>query len=352
MSKLVVMIGPSPTARGGIASVIKTYYEHGYGTDGNSRFIASHVDGSMPRKALQAGIALAQFTSLLMRGKVALLHVHVASGVSFWRKAIFIRTARLFGCPVLFHLHGGAFCDFMDNGLSGWAQRFAVATVGKSTAAFALTDDSAAWLRERAGLAAVEVFPNPVAVPPFTPRKAGLRDVLFLGRIEDKKGVFDLIRAFGVVHAARPDVRLVLAGEGDIAQARALADELGLGASVVLPGWVDGAARAALMDEAAVFALPSHTEQMPMSILEAMACGIPVVATSIGAIPLMLSQGKCGILVQPRNILDLGASILRILEDNVLADTISASGLARVRSEYMVETVLERLARRYKELAA
>ena len=133
--------------RGGIASVIGILLAHGYEDDGSCRFIPTHVDGSRVRKAICAAHALARLTGLLVRGKVALLHVHVASGPSFWRKAVFIGVARLFGRPVLFHLHGGHFRNFVDIQLTGWRQKLAKRIVASSTFGFALTEPAAAWLR-------------------------------------------------------------------------------------------------------------------------------------------------------------------------------------------------------------
>jgi len=344
--KKAVMIGPSPLARGGMATVVKTLLEHGY----DGVFIATHVDGSALRKAGRAGAAFARFLAMLARGEVALLHVHVASGVSFWRKALFIGAARLSGRPVLFHLHGGEFRHFVET-LPGLRRRVALAAVQSAAAAFALTEASAAWLRGYCAVARVEVFPNPLPDVPALPRHPG-QDVLYIGRLEEKKGVFDLLQSFAGVLAARPRARLVLAGDGDGAAVMARAAQLGVAGSVHLAGWVDAPERARLLARAAVFVLPSWHEQMPMVVLEAMAAGTPVVATQVGAVPDMLAHGECGIVVAEHDTIAVCASILRIMDDNILAELYSARGLARVKSEYLVESVLNRLRRCYKELAA
>jgi len=353
----VVMIGPSPGARGGMASVIQTYLAHGYADDGRCRFIATHCDGGAARKAALAAGALGRFLLLLATGRVALLHVHVASGTSFWRKALFIGSARLFRRPVLLHLHGGQFRDFIDRRLQGRRQRLALWLLGQSAAALALTDESVTWLRERAGIAQVECFPNPVGGTAPLPRQPGapLRDILFLGRIEEEKGVLDLLRAFALVHARDPQTRLVLAGDGAasaLAAVHALARTLDLEHALLLTGWIDAPARAQWLARAAVFALPSHHEQMPMALLEAMRAKVPVVATDVGCISHILNKGNCGFLVGVCKINELAASILCILDDNISAETASDRGLERIRSEYMVDTVIERLKRRYEELAA
>lgn len=350
----VVMVGPSPAARGGMASVVKTLLEHGYEDGGRCRFIASHVDGSPLAKAGRAAAALAEFAGLLIRGKVALLHVHVASGVSFWRKAAFMALAHRFGCPVIFHLHGGQFRDFIEQ-LPPARRRRALALIGKSRAAFALTQASAEWLRATCHVEQVEVFPNPIAITPVDP--ASLRakrgsEILFLGRLEEKKGVFDLVRAFALVHAELPEARLVLGGDGDQAPVMALAKELKIEQFVKCPGWIGPEQKAQLLARAAVFVLPSHHEQMPMTILEALSFGTPVCASNVGAIAEMLAYGNSGSVVPVKEIAVLAASILRIMTDNIRTDMMAVRGLERVKSEYMVETVIHRLRRRYEELAA
>lgn len=348
--KRVLMLGPAPASRGGMASVIGTLLEHGYGDDG-CRFIATQVDGSALRKGARAAAALVQVTALLAARRVALLHVHVASGASFWRKAAFIGAARLFGCPVLFHLHGGEFPVFIEQRLHGWRQRLAIALIRGCRAAFALSAPAAAWLSERCEVSSVEVFPNPVPDCAAQPLRRG-RDVLFLGRLEQRKGVFDLVRAFAKASAGLPGTRLVLAGEGDSAALLALAARLGISHRLVLPGWVEPVQRAVLLAGAGVLVLPSYHEQMPMVLLEAMACGIPVIATKVGAIPEMLANGKCGILLPVKDTEQLAASIICMMHDNILADRLSACGSERVRSTYAVGKVIERLKRRYEELAA
>lgn len=346
--KTVLMIGPSPHSRGGMASVIATLLANGYGKDDGCRFIATQVDGGRARKAGRAAMALAQVAGLLALGRVSLLHVHVASGASFWRKVAFIGAARLAGRPVLLHLHGGQFAHFLDQRLSGWRRRLALLLLRDAKAAFALSAASAS-LRVACPRAAVEVFPNPIDAQPPLPRAPGAT-ILFLGRLDAQKGVFDLLRAFALVHAACPQARLVLAGDGDPAPLRTQAAELDLSNHVTLPGWVDAPRRAALLATAAVFVLPSHHEQMPMSLLEAMAAGTPVVATSVGAIPDMLGHGRYGTVVQAGNIDELAAAILGMLQDNILAENFSARGLERVKSEYHAGKVLKRLRRRYEEL--
>jgi glycosyltransferase involved in cell wall biosynthesis len=347
----VIMLGPDPGARGGMATVIGTLLAHGYEEDGHCRFLPTYVDGGPLRKARCAAAALLRFGALLARGRVALLHVHAASGTSFWRKAIFMLLARAARVPVLFHLHGGEFRDFIDGRLHGRRKRLALWLLRGSRAAFALTEESAAWLRTRCQLAEVELMPNPLAPVRPLPRQPG-RDILYIGRLEEKKGVFDLLEAFAQVRPALPGTRLVLAGDGEADAVRTRAQAMGVSDALVLEGWVDAARRAQLLSQAGVFVLPSHHEQMPMVILEAMAAGTPVVATNVGAVAQMLVQGKAGSVVPVRKISVLAAQILSILTDNSRTEKLTRVAQEQIQSTYLVDTVLLRLRRRYQELAA
>lgn len=351
--KHVVMIGPSLTSKGGMATVNKNLVEHGYEADGRCRFLPTHVEGSALKKAACALTSFVIFLGMLVTGRVALLHVHVASGVSFWRKAFFIGAAQLFGRPVLFHLHGGHFIEFVDQELSGWRQRLARGLIGRSKAALALSRESADWLHRACGIKTVEVFPNPMnlAPPPSQPLVRN-RDIVYMARIDPIKGVFDLIKAFVAVAAAEPQARVIICGKGDLAPVRALADTLGLGENVVLEGWVGPERRNELLQRSAVFCLPSYEEQMPMAVLEALAAGTPVVASNAGAIPEILEYGRLGVIVPMGDIGKLSQELLRMMNDQEQAEAFARRGIEQIKSVYRIDAVLGRLRQRYEDLAA
>ena len=347
--KRVIMIGPAPSAKGGIATVIGILLRHGYAAHGDCEFVPTHVSGSTARKALTAARALLRVSWLLLSGQAGLLHAHVASDASFWRKALFIRLAQLCGCPVIFHLHSGEFRVFLHQRMSPRQRRFALDLMRRSTCALVLSDDATRLLQQEVGVARVELLPNPIPVAVTQPR-APSADVLFLGRLDTKKGVYDLLRAFATVKAQVPGARLILAGEGEVPQVQALAAQLGVLDALVLPGWVGEEQRAALLATAGVFVLPSHFEQMPMVVLEAMVAGTPVVATSVGGVPRMLVDGACGHLVAVGDEAGLAAAITGVLTDAPQADAMAARARSRVVEEYAADVVLARLRARYAEL--
>jgi teichuronic acid biosynthesis glycosyltransferase TuaC len=147
--------------------------------------------------------------------------------------------------------------------------------------------------------------------------------VLYVGHLTEEKGAFDLIRAFQVRALQLRDVQLVMLGDGaGTAACRALAQELGVTASFVgaqphdtIPTWL------AACD---LLSLPSWNEGLPNVVVEALACGRPVVASNVGGIPELVSEGL-GILVPPRDPQALGDALVRALETPYDAQAISSA---------------------------
>ena len=114
----------------------------------------------------------------------------------------------------------------------------------------------------------------------------------------------------------------------------ALAQDVGLNGRVSFLGWQNRAQVGDLLRRCDVFVLPSRSEPFGIVIIEAMACGKPVVASAVGGIPEIIHQGENGILVEPEDPAALGDAILRVLEDEGLRAEIGRNGLKTVRRSF------------------
>jgi glycosyltransferase involved in cell wall biosynthesis len=206
--------------------------------------------------------------------------------------------ARLFAVPVVFHLHSGEFPKFYRQrnrpvrAVIRWVLRSATEVVCLSQTWFTI-------LSEIEPAARLSIIGNPIEVPERTPRNTRpVRMVVFFGRLRATKGVFDLLDAIPLVLARHPDVQFVLAGDEGVIAVREYADRLGIAHAVEVPGWVSGEAKKKYFEEADLFVLPSHFEALPVSILEAMAAAIPVIAPKVGGIPDLIDSGVDGVLVE------------------------------------------------------
>ncbi|MCU0521883.1 MAG: glycosyltransferase [Anaerolineae bacterium] len=187
-----------------------------------------------------------------------------------------------------------------------------------------------------------EFAPGPKRAAPAVKR------ILFVGRLAQEKGVFDLLTAFGKVHSAFPAVQLTLIGDGpDRGEAEAKAASAPWGSSVRLLGTVKNRDVPAHFRDADIFVAPSITtprweEQVGMTNIQAMACGVPVVSTKSGAIPEYVPDGVAGILVPERDPEALAQALLRLLRDDELRDTLGQQARTYTLQHYNAEESVRR----------
>jgi len=177
---------------------------------------------------------------------------------------------------------------------------------------------------------------------------------LFLGRLAAIKGLDLIAAAWPRVVAAVPDAKLVLAGpddEGLAAGLRRAFEESGTAASVTWAGLVDARARNALLARAAVLLNPSYLESFGMSIVEAMACGKPVVVTDRVNIAPEIAAAGAG-LVCPCDAAEIAAAVVRLLSDAALAGTMGGAGRALAHREYAIGPAARRVHDAFAAIAA
>jgi glycosyltransferase involved in cell wall biosynthesis len=198
---------------------------------------------------------------------------------------------------------------------------------------------------------AVDAFERGTAADPAVRRQAtgdtGRPTVVTLARLDRHKGLGTLLQAAALL----PDVTFVIAGEGpERHRLEAEARALGVSERVSLPGFQRDPAR--LLASADVFVLPSLLEGHPLSVLEAMAAGTPVVATSIPGTAEIVSHGVTGVLVPPGNPAALAAAVKELLEDRALAERLAIAGRELVRRRFTAGAMTRSVANVYEELLA
>lgn len=158
--------------------------------------------------------------------------------------------------------------------------------------------------------------------------------ILFVGRLTRAKGLFELLEAARLLQAEHPDIpwRLVIAGEGpDSAALQSLSEQSGLADRVEFPGYLVGEQLDAAYRAASVFVLPSYAEGFPTVVTEAMAAGLPIVATSIRGLIDYLEDGVNALFVEPRDALGLYHALARLLQDEDLRRSMGRANRERVK---------------------
>jgi len=214
--------------------------------------------------------------------------------------------------------------------------------------------------RRLGGSRQLDVIPNAVDISPLLAEteRSKLRAelvgdpkrplILSVGRLSPAKGFHDLLEAFAIVHSIHPEAALVIAGGGKtLGEFREHARKLGLENHVFLLGMRSDALR--LMAAADIYVNSSHWEGTPVSVLEAMATGLPVVATSVGESPHLLAS-NAGIVVPPHEPNSLASALTRLIESPDLRIQLGQSALERVKTYYSPEIWRRKLLELYATL--
>jgi glycosyltransferase involved in cell wall biosynthesis len=305
------------------------------------RLLDSGGGGERPRL-----MPLLRTAAVVAFGRGDLCHLNVASGVSTYRKMALALIAALAGKPVVLHLHGGGYVDFF--GRSGrlrvrLIRRFFSAASRVVVLGHRWRDFAEGDLRVPAGL--IDVVPNGTADArdqvgaPDRLLPSASRDVVFVGAVKDSKGMEELLAGWTRL-CQDPDIddhwRLVVAGTCvDPLMRLALESTSALvGSRLLAPGQLTSPERDRLLARAALFVLPSWQEGLPLSLLEAMSAGRPVIVTPVGAIPEVITDGCEGRVVPVRDADLLAKAIKELILQGGLRDELGRAARARWESHY------------------
>ena len=332
------LIGPLPPPSGGMANqtrqLARLLGEEGVAVEivqVNAPYQPAWV-GSV--RGVRALFRLVPYLFRLWRaaGRVNLFHVMANSGWAwhlFGAPAVWI--AKLRRIPVVVNYRGGAAEAFFA--------RWIVLVRPTMRRADRLIVPSG-FLQDvfrRFGLAA-DVVPNVIDLGRFAPRvpqRPWAEDGPHLIVTRNLEPLYDIetaIRALAMVRATHARTRMTIAGSGpDRDRLAELARSLNVAAHVTFTGRLDNDRVAELYRQADVFINPSLVDNMPISILESLASGVPVVSTDVGGIPFVVEHGKTALLVSPRDAGAMARAVLELLDDPDKADRLVRAGRESVQ---------------------
>lgn len=338
----VLVIATSRKTHGGITAVLKMYEQSRMWQQYHCRWIGTHRDGGTLMKLWYLATAFVQYLFLLPFYNI--VHIHFSLSTSAKRKYPFFRMAKLFGKKTVIHLHCGSQIDEIWSPV--YQTMFEQCDFG-----ILLSGSIKVKIEEYIGESnKLKVIYNPCPVIPTEPIYEKKNQILFSGTLYEGKGYKDLIKAFATIASKYPDWKIVLAGNGEIEQARQLAQELDIEQQVVLLGWVSGEEKHKAFSEAKVLCLPSYAEGFPVAVLDAWAYGLPVVTTPVGGIPDVAIDMENVLLFTPGDVRELSDKLELIVSNEDLRSKLTVASLKMAFDSLSLETITSQLSRIYEEI--
>ncbi|WP_426032200.1 glycosyltransferase family 4 protein [Caulobacter sp. DWP3-1-3b2] len=264
--------------------------------DIETRTIVTRGQGSLLAVPILTLAAIARIAQVKLSGRPSVAHINLSSHGSVVRKLLVARAAYALCVPYLIHLHGSRFRQYWDGLDSRRADRLQ-RMFERAAKVIVLGEVWRHYVLQKAPHARVVILPNATPAAPQT--QIGENEctrILFLGRVGKRKGVPELLDALAILRP-NPGWSAIIAGDGDVESSKARALTLDLQGRVHFTGWVGPDQVSRLLAESDVLVLPSHDENLPMSVIEAMAHGLGVVATPVGAVEDIIKDGVTGRLV-------------------------------------------------------
>ncbi|PFX98197.1 hypothetical protein COL41_04180 [Bacillus mycoides] len=354
----ILMIGPKSVNPGGITEFFNNLNQFnneenfkleyiGVCTSGNSSFIG---------KILELLVAILMFFLKIIIFRPDIVHINTSSNASFYRKYIFVVLAKILRKRVVLHIHSGAFLTFYEE-TSLNVQKLIRHALNISDMVLVLTDF---W---RAEFKKTIKFDTPICILSnfidiLKYRNNGekyiknQKRVLFLGKISTKKGVYDILESISSVSKKYPNIEFVFAGNGhpeEIKQFTNKIKHMGVSENVNYLGWINFNIKKKYLHESDILVLPSYQEAFGIVLIEAMAVGLPIIASNIGGIPDVVKDRENALLIEPGDVSSLKESILEIFDDDILSNKLKSNNLDKSK-KYDVRKVIADLSAYYNEV--
>jgi glycosyltransferase involved in cell wall biosynthesis len=348
----VLVIGPSIHGMGGIAAVIRQHLEYGDWTGVNLLHLDTFENGSSLHKLLHFIAAIGRFVGLILSKKLDILHVHTGGfPSSFLRKSVFVLLGKLAGKKVIFHSHNSD--TFQRLSIARDVRFYFVKFVlSLCDAVIVLGEFYRPYVSNFVDVAKVTVVFNPCSAADkrvFSEHRKACQ-LLFLGELGNRKRIWDVLAAVQKVKQTFPQVRLIAGGNGELEKARQMAKDYGIADCVEFPGWVVGQDKQNLLLSSTVYLLPSEAEALPMGIIEAMQCGLPVIATPVGAVPEVITNQVTGVLVAVGDIDGLAGAIIELLSSLTLRDRLAVNAIESVSEKFGMPLLSVQITSIYNKL--
>ena len=355
----ILVLGGDLTSNTGIASVIKAHY---FANSTSSEKVNFHLlkttyykDKNKFYKLICFFEAFFIFIRKIIWNKINLIHIHTSGGNSFYRSVFFILLGKLFRKKIILHIHSSTFYEFFlpkSKSKIKFIRKFFM----MNEKVIVLCND---WKEKITAHYSIDeehliILHNPVIIPTNINTAKPNRNifkVIFVGFFIESKGIRDILEIAKLLKANRNDnIKISLGGKGDMqSHIENNIKENKLENQIEIVGWIDKKEVHDTLSNYDLFFLPSYKEGMPISILEAMSVGLPILSTRIAGIPELVTDDFNGFLFSPGDIDNFYNKILWMKTNADSLKDYGKNSSLRIR-EFSSENIFHELIKIYDEI--
>lgn len=293
---------------------------------------------------------IVKFVSLAISKRPKYALIFSANGASIFEKGTMVFIAKIFGIRSVFAPRGGPLINEIKN--STIVKWFVQAVIQNSDY---IICQGAFWksffrnLSPKTDISIFKVIPNWIDLEKYTYRQRlaskatdASVNIIFLGWMQKEKGIYEIYEALCKLKRQDYTINMFFLGDGsEVNELKRLCQNLGSNFKVTFTGWVYDEQKKRYLDDADIFLLPSYAEGMPNSLLEAMACGIPSIATKVGAIPDLVTNMESGLLIEPANAEALSDAIDFLLSNPQKREMLSKNARIKIETQHSLSFAIK-----------
>lgn len=347
----VLMVGVHKSTKGGMWAVVENYLnDEEFVNKYDLKYISTAVSGSVVKRLLYSGYGILKVFFYTLFHDYDLLHVHMSERMSVFRKGIIIKVAQLRHPKIIIHMHGAEFEEWYKE-LSENKQKKVRKILNNADRILILGEY---WREFVSSLiddkTKIQIMYNSVYCPKKNLYNIESNNLLFLGAVGKRKGIFDLIETMKIIKSKKINTKLMLYGPDVTDGITEIIKKNNLEDYIEYKGWLNNNEKEKLFSsQIALNILPSYNEGLPMTILETMSYGIPNISTNVAAIPEVINDNN-GFINIPGDYKRIADNIISFLKDQKLRKRLSENSYETINNFFSIEKHIEKLSSVYDEV--
>lgn len=347
----IAMVASFPPPYGGISNWALIVEKYGSDRDVdfiniNTTPVSRGLDGrTLYDRIVRQGMIMLkrrrELSSYINKEEMDAIHIATSGQLATIRDIMMLQLAKKRGIPTVYHLHFGRVAEIAKNKTKEWKLIKKAITLSEITVA--IDEDTFRTIQEYIPSAVVEYIPNPFDMSKLEGISLNLIErkkiITYVGWVVNTKGIEELLDAWSEIRQQYPEYILNIVGPFKEEYKAELEKEFDV-TGVNFMGEKSNEEALRYISESQIFILPSYTEGFPNVVLEAMALKTPVIATTVGAIPEMLSD-NCGILIEPKDVVAIEDAVRYAIENQDKMIQQAENAYLKLLNQYEISVVFE-----------